>query len=851
MGAEDNKKTPANADNNSEVTVVNTTETYPVLPLRDIVVFPYMVVPLFVGRKKSVRAIEEAMLKNRKIVVCAQKNAKTDDPAKDELFTTATVAEILQLLKMPDGILKILVEGTKRIKIKNFTKDTDYFEVEGEVLEIEDKKSIQLQALMRNVVALFEQYVKLNKKIPLEIIMVATNVEEPGRLADIITAHLNIKLEEKQEALETFDPSERLDKIASILNRELEIMMVEKKIRGQVRKQMEQIQKEYYLREQMKAIQKELGDDENRIEETEELKEAIIKAGMTDDAREKAQKELAKLVRTPSQSPEAQVSRNYLDALLALPWSKETKDRIDLKKCQTLLDEDHYGLEKVKERILEYLAVCHLKKSIKGPILCLIGPPGVGKTSLGRSIAKALNRKFARISLGGVRDEAEIRGHRRTYIGAMPGRIIQALQDAGSKNPVILLDEIDKLGADYKGDPSSALLEALDPEQNVNFSDHYISTPFDLSKVLFLTTANVPHTIRGPLRDRLEIVYLSGYTEEEKLNIAKKYLVPKQLEANGIDKENIVIDESAIIEIIRKHTREAGVRSLERELASVCRKIAKDVVLGKINPKEEKKSKKNKTEKVGSKKTNQKVKKPGITVKAKDIEKYLGIPKFHLDKVENHDEIGLVNGLAWTEVGGTTLPIECVVMPGRGKVILTGSLGDVMKESAQAAISYLRSHAQQIHMRPIDYDTIDLHLHFPEGAVPKDGPSAGIAITTAIYSALNEVPVRSDFAMTGEITLRGKVLPVGGIKEKLLAAHRQGINNIILSSENEKELEELPEQVRKVMKITQIEYAEEALKLALNGKPKTSLLSFKKPKAKGSRTETSLSPKKSSRARKK
>ena len=851
MAAEDNKKTPAKAEDNTDKPVVSITETYPVLPLRDIVVFPYMVVPLFVGRKKSVRAIEEAMLKNRKIVVCAQKNAKTDEPTKDELFPTATVAEILQLLKMPDGILKILVEGTKRIKINKFTKDDEFFEAEGEVIEIEDKKSIQLQALMRNVVALFEQYVKLNKKIPLEIIMVATNVEEPGRLADIITAHLNIKLEEKQEALETFDPSERLDKIASILNRELEIMMVEKKIRGQVRKQMEQIQKEYYLREQMKAIQKELGDDENRIEETEELKEAIIKAGMTDDAREKAQKELAKLIRTPAQSPEAQVSRNYLDALLALPWSKVTKDRIDLKKCQAMLDDDHYGLEKVKERILEYLAVCHLKKSIKGPILCLIGPPGVGKTSLGRSIAKALNRKFARISLGGVRDEAEIRGHRRTYIGAMPGRIIQALQDAGSKNPVILLDEIDKLGADYKGDPSSALLEALDPEQNVNFSDHYISTPFDLSKVLFLTTANVPHTIPGPLRDRLEIVYLSGYTEEEKLNIAMKYLVPKQLEANGIDKENIKIDESAIIEIIRKHTREAGVRNLDRELASVCRKIAKDVVLGQINPKEDKKSKKGKTaDKKAGKTSNKKAAKPGIVVSAKDIEHYLGIPKFHLDKVENHDEIGLVNGLAWTEVGGTTLPIEAVVMPGRGKVILTGSLGDVMKESAQAAISYLRSHAKQVHMRPIDYDTIDLHLHFPEGAVPKDGASAGIAITTAIYSALNEVPVRSDFAMTGEITLRGKVLPVGGIKEKLLAAHRQGINNIILSADNEKELEELPEQVRKVMKITKIEYADEALKLALNGKPKTTLLSYKKAKN-SNRAEASLIEKKSSKARKK
>ena len=834
----EDKVTPTKSANNDNKSYDSTTEKYPVLPLRDIVVFPYMVVPLFVGRKKSVRAIEEAMLRNRKIVVCSQKNAKTDDPTKEELFDTATVAEILQLLKMPDGILKILVEGTKRIKIKEFTKDEEFFEVEGEVLNIEDKKSIELQALMRNVVSLFEQYVKLNKKIPLEIIMVATNVEEPGRLADIITAHLNIKVEEKQEVLETFDPSDRLDKIAAILNRELEIMTVEKKIRGQVRKQMEQYQKEYYLREQIKAIQKELGDDENRIEETEELKEAIAKSGMTDDAREKATKELSKLMRTPAASPESTISRSYIDALLSLPWDKETKDRIDLNKCQKLLDEDHFGLEKVKERILEYLAVCHLKKSIKGPILCLIGPPGVGKTSLGRSIAKAMNRKFVRISLGGVRDEAEIRGHRRTYIGAMPGRLIQALQDAGSKNPVILLDEIDKLGYDYKGDPSSALLEALDPEQNVNFSDHYISTPFDLSKVLFLTTANVPHSIPGPLRDRLEIVYLPGYTEEEKLNIASKYLVPKQLEANGIDKENIVIDESAILEIIRKYTREAGVRNLERELASVCRKIARDVVLGKINPKS-KTSSKSKEVKKNSKGKSEK--KPGIIVKDKNIEGYLGIPKFHLDKVENHDEIGLVNGLAWTEVGGTTLPIEAVVMPGRGKVILTGSLGDVMKESAQAAISYLRSHADKIHMRPIDYETIDLHLHFPEGAVPKDGPSAGIAITTAIYSALNEVPVRSDFAMTGEITLRGKVLPVGGIKEKLLAAHRQGIKNIILSKENNKELEELPPQVRKAMNITQIEYGEEALKLALNGKPKTTLLSFKKSnKSNNSSTEINI-----------
>jgi ATP-dependent Lon protease len=795
-----------NHDDNSEN--AGAPEIYPLLPLRDVVVFPYMVVPLFVGRKKSIRAIEEAMLKNRRIILCSQKQAKTDDPEAEDLYDTGTIAEILQLLKLPDGILKILVEGTTRVHINRFTKLDEFFEVEGVKIVTEDKKTIEQQALMRNVISLFEQYVKLNKKIPLEVIMVANNVEEPGRLADIITAHLNLKVEEKQEILEAIVPRERLEKIAGILNRELEIMMVEKKIRGQVRKQMEQIQKEYYLREQMKAIQKELGDTDERTEEIEELKEAVAKARMPDEAREKAEKELSKLSKMPPGSAEATVSRNYIDWLVALPWKKHTRDRIDLEKCQTILDEDHFGLDKVKERILEYLAVCRLKKSIKGPILCLIGPPGVGKTSLGKSIARALNRKFARISLGGMRDEAEIRGHRRTYIGAMPGRIIQALRDTGSRNPVILLDEIDKMGMDFRGDPSSALLEALDPEQNYTFSDHYISTPFDLSKVLFLTTANVPHTIPGPLRDRLEVVYLPGYTEEEKVEIARKYLVPKQQDANGIEKKGIKIEDSAVVEVIRKYTREAGVRNLERELASICRKIARDLVFGKIKHDPENKKK--------------------VTLEVKDtsIEQYLGIPKFHNSKREDKDDIGLVNGLAWTEVGGTTLPIEVVVMPGRGKIILTGSLGDVMKESAHASLSYLRSHADEIKMRPIDYDSIDLHIHFPEGAVPKDGPSAGIAIATAIYSALNEVPVRSDFAMTGEITLRGRVLPVGGIKEKLLAAHRQNITNIILSNDNEKELEEVPPQIRKNLTIYKVASAAEVLALALRGEPKKTPLVF-------------------------
>jgi ATP-dependent Lon protease len=809
MATEDHSNTPDNYNNdqNDSSENYNQTEIYPLLPLRDVVVFPYMVVPLFVGRKKSIRAIEEAMLKNRKIVLCSQKQAKTDDPELEDLYETGTIAEILQLLKLPDGILKILVEGTTRVKINQFIQTDEFFEVEAERVGSEDKKTIELQALMRNVISLFEQYVKLNKKIPLEVIMVANNVEEPGRLADIITAHLNLKVDEKQEVLEAFVPRARLEKIAGILNRELEIMMVEKKIRGQVRKQMEQIQKEYYLREQMKAIQKELGEGDERTEELEELKMAIHKAGMPEEAREKAEKELSKLTKMPPGSAEATVSRNYIDWLVALPWKKRTKDRIDLEKCQSILDEDHFGLTRVKERILEYLAVCRLKKSIKGPILCLIGPPGVGKTSLGKSIARSLNRKFARISLGGMRDEAEIRGHRRTYIGAMPGRIIQALRDTGSKNPVILLDEIDKLGMDYRGDPSSALLEVLDPEQNYTFSDHYIATPFDLSKVLFLTTANVPHTIPGPLRDRLEIVYLPGYTQEEKVEISKRYLVPKQKEANGIDKHNVEIKDSAIVEVIRKYTRESGVRNLERELASICRKIARDIVVGK-------KDKKAKGKKVS------------IKVTGTAVEKYLGIPKFHVDRRDEKDEIGLVNGLAWTEVGGTILPIEVVFMPGRGKIILTGSLGEVMKESAHTGMSYLRSHADQIKMRPIDYDHLDLHIHFPEGAVPKDGPSAGIAIATAIYSALNEVAVNNTFAMTGEITLRGKVLPVGGIKEKLLAAHRQGITDIIISADNEKELEEIPANIRKNLKIHKVKTADEVLKLALVGKPKRAPLKF-------------------------
>jgi ATP-dependent Lon protease len=814
QGAKENTMSVLNVASTSSASSESSVK-YPLVPMRDVVVFPYMVLPVFVGRKRSIRSIEEAVTRDRRIVLCSQKLPHSDDPESGELYEVATLADVHQVLKMPDGLLKLVLEGVRRVRIHELTESETFFEARVTEYVDDVETTVQMQALMRNVNTLFEQYIKVSKRVPLEIIMIANNISEPGRLADTVASNVVLKVEEKQEILEAFDPFERLDKLAKILNRELEILVVERKIRGQVRKQMEQVQKEFYLREQIKAIQKELGEDEDRIEEAEELKKSIEKAGMTPEAKDKALKELAKLRRIMPGSPEGSISRNYLEWLLALPWKKQTRDRVDLNRSQEILDEDHFGLEKIKERIIEYLAVCQLKKSIKGPILCLIGPPGVGKTSLGRSIARSLGRKFARISLGGMRDEAEIRGHRRTYIGALPGRIIQAMRDTGTKNPVILLDEIDKMSRDFRGDPSSALLEALDPEQNINFSDHYISTPYDLSKVLFLTTANVPHTIPGPLRDRLEVVYIPGYTEEEKVQIAKSYLIPKQIDANGVKKYDVDMDDKAVVRIIREYTREAGVRNLDREIASVFRKLARDIVLGKKATK----------------------------VTSKNVTKYLGIPKYQSKLLEGKDAIGLVNGLAWTEVGGTTLPIEVAVMPGKGKIILTGSLGAVMKESAHASLSYLRSHAEALKMRPVDYDSIDLHIHFPEGAVPKDGPSAGIAITTAIYSALNEVPVRNDYAMTGEITLRGRVLAVGGIKEKLLAAHRYGIKNIILSTENEKELEEIPKDILKNLKIYQVSTGDEALKLALNGQPKRTPLSYKKKTQNSKETKTVKIPK--------
>ncbi len=833
--SDDRSQTPSNPDKNSGPAI------YPLLPLRDVVVFPYMVVPLFVGRKKSIRAIEEAMMKDRKILLVSQKQAKTDEPALEDLYGTGTVAEILQLLKLPDGILKILVEGTTRAKITSFTKVDEYFEVSAGEVPIPDEKDVEVKALMRSINSLFEQYVKINKKIPMEVIMVVNNVEEPGRLADIITAHLALKVEEKQEILELFSPKGRLEKIAEILNRELEIMMVEKKIRGQVRKQMEQIQKEYYLREQMKAIQKELGETDERGEEIEELKQAIAKAKMPKEAREKTEKELNKLTKMPPGSAEATVSRNYIDWLVSLPWSRRSKDKLELPRAEKILEEDHFGLLKVKERILEYLAVCKLKKKLKGPILCLIGPPGVGKTSLGRSIARSMGRKFARISLGGMRDEAEIRGHRRTYVGALPGRIMQALRETGTRNPVILLDEIDKMGMDFRGDPSSALLEVLDPEQNYAFSDHYIATPFDCSDVLFLTTANVPHTIPGPLKDRMEIVFLPGYTEEEKLEIAKRYLVPKQVEANGLEKVKITFADDGIRHMIRLYTREAGVRNLEREVAGICRKIARKVVGAMPTTSLEGEGGHGDSDKAsaaasaaaataaaaattdaGSKKKAAKAPaEEEFKVNPKAVETYLGVPRFHPDSKEEADEVGVATGLAWTEVGGAILPVEVTVMPGKGKMMLTGSLGQVMKESAHAALSYLRSHADAIKLPKIDYDRLDMHIHFPEGATPKDGPSAGITITMALFSALAEVPVSKDVAMTGEITLRGKILPVGGIKEKLLAAHRNGITRIVMSHENAKDLEEIPAEIRKAMDIRLVKSAVEAMDLVLVSHPRT------------------------------
>lgn len=762
----------------------------PLLPLRGLLVYPSMVLHLDVGRDKSVQALEKAMMDDHMIFLTTQKEVSIDDPKEDDLYHIGTLTKIKQMLKLPNGTIRVLVEGQKRGEIKSFESKEPYISVQVDIYEEPLQKDVEEEALMRTALEYFEQYIKMSKKISSETFATVLDIDEPGRLADIIASHLPIKLKDKQEILETFDVKERLNKIIQMLHNEKEVLQLEKKIGQRVRQSMERMQKEYYLREQMKAIQKELGEKEGKTGEIEDLTEKIEKSGMPEHVYKTAMKELSRYEKIPSTSAESAVIRNYLDWLISLPWNKATEDRLDIKLAEVILNEEHYGLDKVKERVLEYLAVQKLTNSLKGPILCLVGPPGVGKTSLARSVAKSLNRKFVRISLGGVRDESEIRGHRRTYVGAMPGRIIQGMKKAGTINPVFLLDEIDKMSSDFRGDPSAALLEVLDPEQNHNFSDHYIEEPYDLSKVMFIATANNLATIPGPLRDRMEIITIAGYTELEKVHIAKDHLLPKQLKEHGLKKGHLQIREEAILNIIRYYTREAGVRGLERQIAAICRKAAKTIVTGE---------------------------RKRIVVTAKTLEDFLGKKLFRYGQAELQDQIGVATGLAYTTVGGDTLSIEVSISPGKGKLILTGKLGDVMKESAQAAFSYIRSRTKELKIDPDFHEQYDIHIHVPEGAVPKDGPSAGITMATALISALTGRPVRKEVGMTGEITLRGRVLPIGGLKEKTLSAHRAGLKKIILPKENEKDLDDIPESVRKELTFVLVSHMDEVLKHALAG----------------------------------
>lgn len=763
-------------------------EILPLLPLRGMIVFPYMVVPLDVGRDKSISALEEAMVNERLIVLAAQRQAKVNEPNQDEIYNVGTVVEIKQLLKLPDGTLRVLVEGLRRVRIIEYLQSEPHFRVKLEEMHEIEEKNYESEALMRTTLFQFEQYIKLSKKIPPEVLSSVTTIEDPGRLADIITSHLNFKVEEKQAILEAVSLRERLELLCGFLVKEIEIMEIERKINARVRKQIEKTQKEYYLREQIKAIQKELGETDERTTEIEELNAKVATLGLTDEALDKVNKEIERLAKMPPLSAEATVVRNYLDWVISLPWNVETEDRLDVKTAEMILNEDHYGLEKVKERILEYLAVCQLTKELKGPILCLIGPPGVGKTSLAKSVARALNRKFVRFSLGGVRDEAEIRGHRRTYVGALPGKIIQSLKQAGAKNPVILLDEIDKMSADFRGDPASALLEVLDPEQNCNFGDHYLELTFDLSKVLFITTANTYHRIPRPLLDRMEIIEISGYTEEEKLEIAKRHLLPKQAKEHGLTEQTLVVPDTTLQQVISNYTRESGVRNLERQLATICRKSALELVQSS---------------------------KKSIRVNRNNLRKFLGIPRYRHNLAETEDQVGVVAGLAWTEVGGDILLVEVTLVKGKGQLILTGKLGEVMRESAQAAFSYIRSRASEFDIDESAFERYDIHIHVPEGAIPKDGPSAGITMATAIISALTNQPVRKDVAMTGEITLRGRILPIGGLKEKILAAHRAGITTVLIPKENEKDLEEIPTNIAHKLRIRLVETMDEVWHEAL------------------------------------
>ncbi len=764
----------------------------PLLPLRDIVVFPHMMVPLYVGRATSISAVEEAMRGNREIILAAQKKAKTDAPNAEDIYKIGTIGQIMQHIKRPDGTVKILVEGRSRVEIKRFVENERFYLVEAEPIDdlVGDEVS-EIEALDRTVREIFERYVRMSKRLQPELLSSVREIADLSRLADTIIAHLPIKHPDKQSMLELFDPAKRLERLYELMQSELEILEVERKIRTRVKKQMERSEKEYYLNEQMRAIQKELGERDEFKSELSELEERLSQTDLPEEARAKVKKELKKLKLMAPMSAEATVVRNYIDWCLALPWNTFSEDLLDLGKAETILDEDHYGLKKPKERILEYLAVHKLVEKLKGPILCLVGPPGVGKTSLARSIARATGREFVRASLGGVRDEAEIRGHRRTYIGAMPGKLIQSLKKAGTSNPVFLLDEIDKLSSDFRGDPASALLEVLDPNQNHTFNDHYLDMDYDLSRVMFICTANNMQGIPLPLQDRLEIIRIAGYTEQEKMAIASRYLIPKQKEDNGVADVKIAWKDTATRTIIQLYTREAGVRTLEREVASVCRKVARDVVM------------------------NTSDEELNFTITPSKVKKYLGIPKFRTNTREEEPEIGMATGLAWTQVGGEILQIESGIMPGRGKLIITGKLGDVMQESAQAAVSYARSRATSWGLRHDFYQSVDMHIHVPEGAMPKDGPSAGITMCTALVSALTKIPVRHDIAMTGEITLRGNVLPIGGLKEKALAAHRAGIFEIIIPADNEKDLEDIPKSIAKVMSFYPVKHIDEVLRHSL------------------------------------
>lgn len=795
----------------------NKKQELPLLPLRDLIIFPHMMMPLFVGREKSIAALEHAMSNQTEIILAAQKDAKTNNPTPEEIFEIATIGTIVQLLRLPDGTVKCLVEGKVRTRILNFKQNEPFYIVESEPLLDDQEASIENQALIRSIKNTFETYVKLNKRIPPEILMRISSIENASELADIIAAQLNLKLEDKQKILEIFDATKRLEHILGLMSGEIEILEVEKKIRNRVKKQMERSQKEYYLNEQMQAIQKELGEKDEFQQEVTELEERLRKKEMPQEARDKVKKEIKKLKMMSPMSAEATVVRNYIDWTLSLPWGDYTEEKHDITFAEKVLDEDHWGLERVKERVIEYLSVLSLAPDMKGPILCLAGPPGVGKTSLARSIARALNKPFARISLGGVRDEAEIRGHRKTYVGAMPGKIIQSMRKVEKGNPVVLLDEIDKMASDFRGDPSSAMLEVLDPEQNATFQDHYLELDYDLSKVMFIATANSLHTIPRPLLDRMEIISIEGYTENEKFHIAKQYLIPKQIKNHGLAKHNVKMLDDGLRHVIRHYTREAGVRNLERQIGTVARKLAHEVVkeeaIAKLN-------KKKASPPTASKKNN-------LSLNPKRIAELLGPEKYRYGRIEDSNEIGLTNGMAWTEVGGDLLAVEVAVVPGKGKFTVTGQLGDVMKESCSAAMSYVRSRGPLFALDKEYFYNTDIHIHFPEGAVPKDGPSAGIALTTSIVSAILRIPVKRTVAMTGEVSLRGKVLAIGGLKEKILAAHRGGIKLVIIPKENEKDLKEIPKEVIKDIKVIMVDHVDQVLVNALDIKSPKELFKMK------------------------